>query len=233
MNKDQINNFREAQEKYYEVKKKRSDLYREAEKLTKDIESFNYKFKNYVDKVLRELPYEYMRIRTSLRYFISADEIRINGLNHNLLISEDLNILYKENSQAITMEEYIYLYNKPIPEPTISISDVLKFISYLKDNYHINVSISREKIKKPKTASECRTFIDINRFYYNGMSKYISEGKKLYVGWDIPDYWVIVENNGIKEVWYSNDAHGGALVNHAVEGTKEYDCFLQWSITSD
>jgi len=207
----------------------RSLFYKEIESINKDLSEINLTIQSYITNVMRLLSIK-NPIFYRMDYYISDGELWIRGFRgHKYFTISNTNEFYFYNGdgQYFSANEYEFVYNINLELPKFTVSDVEVALSDLLDSYGIKSKIHKHNIM-PDSPGAVRTYIDVNRYYYDGKAKLIGSGKKWYMGWDIPDNYVIIDNAGVKEVWFSKDAHGGGLTSHAIEGTDEYDSFLKW-----
>lgn len=81
------------------------------------------------------------------------------------------------------------------------------------------------KVRKGVDGDGIRSLSEARFLYPQKEVLLVSSGQKWHVGWDIPDHYLIITVDGVKEVWWSSDGHGGPMTHRAIEGTPEWGRF--------
>lgn len=64
------------------------------------------------------------------------------------------------------------------------------------------------------------------RIQYPGKQiEFVRKGEVSYLGWDVPDRYLVVTIDGVEWAFWSEDAHGGPLTRSAMKGTDDWQMF--------
>ena len=102
-------------------------------------------------------------------------------------------------------------------------SQLLKLCDELSEEIGFRVEFSTEKLVESFSGSHPYCVDDVSLIHEN--CKVLCSGVIEYVGWDIDDEWVLIEDFDGKHLYYGTTAHGGGLNVHIKPG-ESYESFL-------
>jgi hypothetical protein len=128
---------------------------------------------------------------------------------------------YKTDGYVIDVYSHKIISDSKL-DPPFDVEELESLCAQTVSKYGVEVNIMEYKIKE---VTRPRDSDDLLSLYPN--SEVVAEGKIWYIGWDIPDYWVIlrVKNDGY-HVFYSENSHGFGFDCH-IKPDEDYSPFLE------